>query len=69
MHIRYRENGQRKNSLGTDYESFGSMQRKFATYEVLIESEPWRVSLGAVLAMQAKVALYRKDYPGVLKCY
>lgn len=30
------------------------------------ESEPWRVSLGAVLAMQAKVALYRKDYPGVL---
>lgn len=29
-------------------------------------SEPWRVSMGAVLAMQAKVALYRKDYPGVL---
>ena len=30
------------------------------------ESEPWRVSLGAVLAMQAKVALYRKDYLEVL---
>lgn len=30
------------------------------------ESEPWRVSMGAVLSMQAKVALYRKDYPGAL---
>lgn len=29
------------------------------------ESEPWRVSMGAVLAMQAKVALYRKEYDKV----
>lgn len=28
-------------------------------------TEPWRVSMGAVLAMQAKVALYRKDYETV----
>ncbi len=28
-------------------------------------AEPWRVSMGAVLAMQAKVALYAKDYAKV----
>lgn len=28
--------------------------------------EPWRVSLGAVLSMEAKVELYRKNYQGVL---
>jgi hypothetical protein len=29
------------------------------------DTEPWRVSMGAVLAMQAKVALYKKDYEKV----
>lgn len=29
-------------------------------------SEPWRVSIGAVLALQAKVALFRKDWQTVL---
>lgn len=28
-------------------------------------TEPWRVSLGAVLAMQAKIALYKKEYAKV----
>jgi len=30
------------------------------------ESEPWRVSLGAAIAMQAKTALYRENYTDVL---
>lgn len=30
------------------------------------ESEPWRVSIGAVYAMQAKMALYQENYEGVL---
>lgn len=30
------------------------------------DSDPWRVSIGAVYAMQAKMALYQKDYEGVL---
>jgi len=30
------------------------------------ETEPWRVSKGAVMAMQAKVALYNKEYQKVI---
>ena len=28
--------------------------------------EPWRVSKGAVIALQAKAALYNKDWPSVI---